>query len=75
MSMQLIANRYIPDRSSWRRWCSIVSAAGCADLHIVQRPSGLVRGRAATYHAKQLAQHIAMELTPLPILSNDIEVR
>lgn len=46
------------------------------DLHIVVRPNGLVlTGWAATYHAKQLAQHVAMELAPLPILANDIEVR
>jgi hypothetical protein len=34
----------------------------------------LLRGRAATYHAKQLAQHAIMDLCELPILSNDIEV-
>jgi hypothetical protein len=46
------------------------------DLHIVVRPNGLIlRGWTATYHAKQLAQHATMELAPLPILANDIEVR
>lgn len=46
------------------------------NLHIVVRPNGLVlKGWAATYHAKQLAQHVTMELAPLPILANDIEVR
>jgi hypothetical protein len=45
------------------------------DLRIVVRANGLIlQGRAATYHAKQLAQHVAMELAPLPILANDIEV-
>ncbi len=34
----------------------------------------ILQGRAATYHAKQLAQHAAMELTDVPILANDIEV-
>lgn len=34
----------------------------------------ILRGRAATYHAKQLAQHAAMELSTLPIIANDIEV-
>jgi hypothetical protein len=43
-------------------------------VHVL--PAGLVlEGRAATYHAKQLAQHAAMELVALPILANDIEVR
>ena len=35
----------------------------------------ILQGHAATYHAKQLAQHAAMELAGLPILANDIEVR
>ncbi len=34
----------------------------------------VLEGRAPTYHAKQLAQHAAMELGNLPILANDIEV-
>jgi hypothetical protein len=46
------------------------------DLRVVVRPTGLVlKGWALTYHAKQLAQHAAMELASLPILANDIEVR
>lgn len=46
------------------------------DLRVVVRPTGLIlQGWAATYHAKQLAQHAAMELASLPILANDIEVR
>jgi hypothetical protein len=45
------------------------------DLRIQLYPAGLViQGRAATYHAKQLAQHAAMDLTGVPILANDIEV-
>jgi hypothetical protein len=46
------------------------------NLHILVRPNGLIlMGWAATYHAKQLAQHLTMELVALPILANDIEVR
>jgi hypothetical protein len=46
------------------------------DLRVVRRGVGLVlSGRAATYHAKQLAQHAAMEMSNLPILANEIEVR
>jgi hypothetical protein len=45
------------------------------DLRVTVRPDGLIlQGRASTYHAKQLAQHAAMELTAMPILANDIEV-
>jgi osmotically-inducible protein OsmY len=36
---------------------------------------GLVlRGRVRTYYAKQVAQHLVMSMTDLPILANDIEV-
>jgi hypothetical protein len=46
------------------------------DLRVVLRPDGLIlQGHAATYHAKQLAQHAAMEAARLPILANEIEVR
>lgn len=45
------------------------------DLRVFVRPNGVIlQGRTATYHAKQLAQHAAMELADLPILANDIEV-
>jgi hypothetical protein len=45
------------------------------DLRVVIRPEGVIlQGRTATYHAKQLAQHAAMELGSLPILANAIEV-
>lgn len=45
------------------------------DLRVVLRDGGLILlGRAPTYHAKQLAQHAAMELSDKPILANDIEV-
>ena len=45
------------------------------DLRLEIRPGGVVlRGRTTTYHAKQLAQHAAMELGGLPVLANEIEV-
>jgi hypothetical protein len=45
------------------------------DLEVHVLDNGLVlKGRAATYHAKQLAQHAVMELCELPIVANDIEV-
>jgi hypothetical protein len=44
-------------------------------LRIQLQPSGVIlHGRTTTYHAKQLAQHAAMELANMPILANDIEV-
>lgn len=34
----------------------------------------VLRGRAPTYYAKQLAQHAVMGATDVPILRNEIEV-
>ena len=46
------------------------------DLRLLAQDRGLVlRGRAPTYYAKQLAQHAVMTATALPILANEIEVR
>jgi hypothetical protein len=46
------------------------------DLRVVLRPDGMIlQGHASTYHAKQLAQHAAMEAARLPIVANEIEVR
>jgi hypothetical protein len=45
------------------------------DLRILLQESGIVlRGFVHTYHAKQIAQHIIMGETTVPILANDIEV-
>jgi hypothetical protein len=46
------------------------------DLQVIERAGGLVlRGHTHTYYAKQLAQHAAMEISNLPTLANEIEVR
>lgn len=64
-------------------------AAGELELHVQARLSGRVRhlqlvvvgaglvlrGSARTYHAKQVAQHTVMQLTQLPIVANEIEVK
>jgi hypothetical protein len=42
---------------------------------VIQDNGLILRGQAHTYFAKQLAQHAAMEVTELPILANEIEVR
>ncbi len=45
------------------------------DLCVSVQPEGVVlHGRAPTYHAKQMAQHVAMNLCGLAILANSIEV-
>ncbi len=46
------------------------------DFRLVVLDHGMVlEGRATCYYAKQLAQHVAMEVTGLPLLANRIEVR
>ena len=38
-------------------------------------PGGLIlRGRASTYYAKQLAQQAVLEATVIPIVANEIDV-
>ena len=45
------------------------------DFRVETLPGGLVlHGRAATYYAKQLAQHAAAEAAGLPVCVNAIEV-
>ncbi len=44
-------------------------------FQLIVKGVGLVlKGRARTYHAKQLAQHAVMAVTDQPILANEIEV-
>jgi hypothetical protein len=44
-------------------------------FQLIAESQGLVlRGRTRTYHAKQLAQHMVMEISALQILANVIEV-
>jgi hypothetical protein len=45
------------------------------DFHVTFENGGLVLcGRTHTYYAKQLAQHLVMEASDLPIQANVIEV-
>lgn len=45
------------------------------DFRLVILENGLVlRGRAKSFHVKQLAQHAVMKAAVLPILANEIEV-
>ena len=41
---------------------------------IVQGEGAVLKGRATTYYAKQLAQHLVMGLTSLSIAANQIQV-
>ena len=44
-------------------------------LRVVFHNHGVIlQGRVHTYYTKQLAQHLLMEITNLPILANEIEV-
>jgi hypothetical protein len=45
------------------------------DFRLAFHDNGLVlRGRAHTYYAKQLAQHVVMAASSLPIRANELEV-
>jgi hypothetical protein len=45
------------------------------DFEVVVTADGLVlTGRSRTYYAKQIAQHLVMNVSGLPILANRIEV-
>jgi hypothetical protein len=46
------------------------------DLRLLLKDRGFIlRGKTATYYAKQIAQHEAMNASALPLLANEIEVR
>jgi osmotically-inducible protein OsmY len=46
------------------------------ELRVVLQQAGLVlHGWTETYHAKQVAQHAAMQIAGVPILANEIEVK
>jgi hypothetical protein len=45
-------------------------------FRVLVHAQGLIlQGWASTYYAKQLAQHVAMQASGLPILANEIEVQ
>ena len=44
-------------------------------FELIQAADGLIlRGRSASYYGKQMAQHVVMNATSLPILANEIQV-
>jgi len=45
------------------------------NVRLLFQEGGLVlQGQATTYYAKQLAQHIVLNSSPLPLIRNEIEV-
>jgi hypothetical protein len=75
MTTQLLADR--PAFQEERLEAQVLRRLGgrIRDFRVLVRHNGVIlQGRSSTYHAKQIAQHAAMELTGLPILANDIEV-
>ena len=75
MNPQVIAESILPDEEYLELLVQRRLGSRVRDLRIVIRPNGIIlQGRANTYHAKQLAQHAAMEMGHQPILANDIEV-
>jgi hypothetical protein len=75
MASSLIAEPVIPPEERLEALLHRRLGSRVRDLRVVVRKDGLIlQGRSSTYHAKQLAQHAAMELACLPILANDIEV-
>ena len=56
-----------------RQW--LAGRAHVRDLRVTLLNEGIVlEGRAATYYAKQLAQHVVVKVLGLPLGSNRIEV-
>ena len=75
MEAQVLSGRYLSEEERLENLLQTRLGSRIRDLRIQLLPNGLIlQGRATTYHAKQLAQHAAMELSESPILANDIEV-
>jgi hypothetical protein len=76
MSVSVILDPNIPSEENLEGLIQRRLGGRVREFRLVMRANGLIlQGWAATYHAKQLAQHAAMEIAGLPILANDIEVR
>jgi hypothetical protein len=75
MAVELLAGPVSPEEENLESLIERRVGHRIRGLRVVVRQAGLIlKGRAPTYHAKQLAQHAAMELASMPILSNEIEV-
>ncbi len=76
MASQIMAEPILPSEELLEGLVQRRLGGRVRDFRMVIQPNGLIlQGWTATYHAKQLAQHAAMEIAGLPILANAIEVR
>ena len=76
MSTSSLAEPGLPSAEHLEAIVQCRLAGRLRDFRLVVRSQGVIlQGRASTYHAKQLAQHAAMELADKRVLANDIEVR
>lgn len=75
MSAKVLASSFLSEEERLESLLVRRLGSRVRNLRVVVLPTGLIlQGRTATYHAKQIAQHTAMEIANLPILANDIEV-
>ena len=75
MNSQIQAEPHAPRHVHLESLIQMRLGSRVRDLRIRLEPAGIVlQGRSATYHAKQLATHAAMELGEVRILANEIVV-
>ena len=75
MSTEVLATNVLSEEERLENLLTRRLGSRIRDLRVIWLPHGLIlQGRTATYHAKQLAQHTAMEIANMPILANEIEV-
>ena len=75
MDAQLLAPPAHPEEERLENLLQIRLGNRIRDLRVQFLGNGIIlQGRATTYHAKQLAQHAAMDVSEYPILANEIEV-
>ncbi len=48
--------------------------SGMTLAHRIENDGLILRGHASTYYAKQMAQHVAVQVSGLPVVANEIEV-
>jgi hypothetical protein len=76
MSTELLATNVLSEEERLETLLMRRLGSRVRDLRVIVLPAGLIlQGRTATYHAKQIAQHTAMEVATTPILANEIEVQ
>lgn len=75
MSTEVLATNVLSEEERLENMLLRRLGSRIRDLRVDVLPAGLIlHGRTGTYHAKQLAQHAAMEVTGKQIVANEIEV-